>query len=326
MRKGIYMKNIMKALLKGCLLITVFGIITLNAAPSNNAKKTQASNQRAQNPQASKATQKTKANQKQNPQATQAQSNKNNNSSNAKATANPKAKEKPNSAEQAKVQVYYSKPKSGIFLGVGVGASVITRNADITTSGSSQSGDMSLGLGVNWEAKLGWRQYFTAKQGFRIYASYDQTWGFPGQLHTLGLKGLKREYVFIDRILLNADYLLDLLAEGNRRVSVYAGVFAGYAESDQVYKQVGETNQKNQANNLCSNGGKNYNTGYVAGFNAGISITLIRRHTFEIGAKVPMLDITSQEYYETKPVGGTLNLAETSWRVPTFSFGYIFVF
>ena len=233
-------------------------------------------------------------------------------------------------ANREKVQKYYSKPKSSIFLGLGVGASVITRSADLKGISGRESGDISLGLGANWEGKLGWQQYLTKKQGFRIYASYDQTWAFPGQMSSLGLKGLKREYVFIDRAVGNIDYLLDLLAESSRRISVYVGVYAGWAESNQKYKYISNSGYSTQANSLIGN---NYNSSTpIFGLNAGVGVTFARRNRFELGAKIPILDLNSQEYYETYTSSSTnstssaLSLVDTSWRVPTFTFSYIFIF
>ncbi len=229
---------------------------------------------------------------------------------------------------RAKVQAYYAKPRSSIFLGLGVGASVITRSADVEGLSGRQSGDMSLGLGVNWDGKLGWQQYITSKMGFRIYASYDQTWAFPGQMTTLGLKGLKREYVFIDRITGNFDCLLDLLAESSRRISVYVGVYAGWAESNQKYTHLAVSGNEQIAQTLVGN---NYNSATIFGFNAGMGISFARHNRFELGVKIPLLDMESQEYYEVYGSNSTTSgksnqLVDTSWKIPIFTFSYIVVF
>ena len=248
-----------------------------------------------------------------------------------KKPLSPEEIEKRKKAEQeelqkrAMLQAYFSKPKSGLFIGLGVGASVITRSADLTGLSGRQSGDMSLGFGANWEARLGWQQYITNKMGFRIYASYDQTWAFPGQMIGLGLKGLRRDYVFIDKVLLNADYLLDLLAESSRRISVFAGVYGGWAEANQKYYKTGSSGVGNTANSLIGN---NYDDSYVFGINAGIALVIKRHHKVEVYARVPMLDINSQEYFEayTNSTNNALVPVDTMWRVPTFGFGYSFVF
>ena len=249
-----------------------------------------------------------------------------------KKPLSPEEIEKRKKAEQeelqkrAMLQAYFSKPKSGIFIGLGVGASVITRSADLTGLSGRQSGDMSLGFGANWEARLGWQQYITNKMGFRIYASYDQTWAFPGQMIGLGLKGLRRDYVFIDKVLLNADYLLDLLAESSRRISVFAGIYGGWAEANQkYYKTSNSSGSGSTANSLIGN---NYDDSYVFGINAGIALVIKRHHKVEVYARVPMLDINSQEYFEayTNSTSNALVPVDTMWRVPTFGFGYSFVF
>ena len=248
-----------------------------------------------------------------------------------KKPLSPEEIEKRKKAEQeelqkrAMLQAYFSKPKSGLFIGLGVGASVITRSADLTGLSGRQSGDMSLGFGANWGARLGWQQYITNKMGFRIYASYDQTWAFPGQMIGLGLKGLRRDYVFIDKVLLNADYLLDLLAESSRRISVFAGVYGGWAEANQKYYKTGSSGVGSTANSLVGN---NYDDSYVFGINAGIALVIKRHHKVEVYARVPMLDINSQEYFEayTSSTNNTLVPVDTMWRVPTFGFGYSFVF
>ncbi len=248
-----------------------------------------------------------------------------------KKPLSPEEIEKRKKAEQeelqkrAMLQAYFSKPKSGLFIGLGVGASVITRSADLTGLSGRQSGDMSLGFGANWEARLGWQQYITNKMGFRIYASYDQTWAFPGQMIGLGLKGLRRDYVFIDKVLLNADFLLDLLAESSRRISVFAGVYGGWAEANQKYYKTNSSGSDSTANSLVGN---NYDDSYVFGINAGIALVIKRHHKVEVYARVPMLDINSQEYFEayTNSTNNALVPVDTMWRVPTFGFGYSFVF
>ena len=225
----------------------------------------------------------------------------------------------------AKLRAYYSDPKSSIFLGVGVGAGVITRSANLKGISEKKSGDMSLGLGVNWEVRLGWQEYSTNKQGFRIYASYNQTRVFPGQMATLGLEGLKREYVFVDRITGNIDYLLDLLTESTKRINLYVGVYAGWAESNQKYKEISQSTNQNIAASLVGN---NYDSAVIFGFNAGIGVTFARRHRFELGAKIPVLDLKTKEYYEVYTSNSQSSLMEvnTTWMVPTFTFSYALIF
>ena len=240
---------------------------------------------------------------------------------------------KQDTEQMAKFQEdYYSKPKSSIFLGLGIGASVITRSADLEEFIGTKSGNLNLGLGVNWGGKIGYQLYITKRQGFRIYASYDQTWGFPGQLANGSVSyynGIKREYVFIDRITGNIDYLLDLLAESNKRINLYVGVYGGWAESNQKYKET-NTGMSTITSNI-SIGNNNYDSSYIFGFNVGIGATFARRHRFEIGAKIPIIDLKSIEYCEYFMNSSSninisiFNNVDTSWMVPTFTFSYIFI-
>ena len=301
----------------------------LNAAPAPQKKQASQPQKKAtQQSQAKKSQGKKVANQKAQPNRQQAkrpaQSNKKPLS--PAELEKRKQKEQEELQKRAMLQAYFSKPKSGLFIGLGVGASVITRSADLTGLSGRQSGDMSLGFGANWEARLGWQQYITNKMGFRIYASYDQTWAFPGQMIGLGLKGLRRDYVFIDKVLLNADYLLDLLAESSRRISVFAGVYGGWAEANQKYYKT--SNSSGGGSTADSLVGNNYDDSYVFGINAGIALVIKRHHKVEVYARVPMLDINSQEYFEayTNSTSNALVPVDTMWRVPTFGFGYSFVF
>ena len=235
-------------------------------------------------------------------------------------------------ARQERVKNYYMKPRSGVFLGLGVGAGAITREADVSSvQTKNQSGDYSLGLGAYWEGKLGWQQYITRNHGVRAYVSYDQAWGFPGQMTTLGLKALTRDYVFIQRVLVNADYLWDLIAEGRRRVGIYAGVYAGWGQANQRYYLSGDSNSDGYSPTVEENlKGDNYNDAFMFGINAGVSITFAKRNRVEIGAKVPLLDLTSKEYYEN--TGNGYSVAErypqvdVTWKTPVFTIGYHFIF
>ncbi len=318
----------MKKIITLLLIVALALPLGINAAPAKtqaNAKQPQRA-QQGKKPQGKKV-----ANQKAQPNRQQAKRP----AQSHKKPLSPaelekrKQKEQEELQQRAILQAYYSKPKSGIFLGLGVGASVITRSADITGLSGRQSGDMSLGFGANWEARLGWQQYITNKMGFRIYASYDQTWAFPGQMISLGLKGLRRDYVFIDKVLLNADFLLDLLAESSRRISVFAGVYGGWAEANQKYFKTGGSGYESIANSLLGN---NYDDSYVFGINAGIALVIKQHHKVEIYARVPMLDINSTEYFEaydstaSNSAKSTLYPVDTAWRVLTINVGYSFVF
>ena len=234
-------------------------------------------------------------------------------------------------ARQERVKNYYMKPKAGVILGLSAGASVITRSADLTNVDGRQSGDMSLGLGAFWEVKLGWQQYITRTHGLRAYLSYDQAWGFPGQMTTLGLKALTRDYVFIQRVLVNADYLWDLIAEGRRRVGIYAGVYAGWGQANQRYYLSGDSNSDGYSPTVEENlKGDNYNDAFMFGINAGVSITFAKRNRVEIGAKVPLLDLTSKEYYENTGNGNSVAerypQVDVTWKTPVFTIGYHFIF
>ena len=227
---------------------------------------------------------------------------------------------------------YYTKPEFGLILGAGGGAGMITRSVDLGDYVGRQSNDYSLGIGYYWEVRLGWQQYFTRMYGFRAYINYDQTWAFPGQLSTLGLKAMSREYVLMDRILANVDYLWDVIAEGKRRVGVYIGIYGGWAEVNQKYKKTGTSNMSGSGSSASiaveeELEGSNYSNAWVVGINAGVSITLAKRNRFEIGAKVPILDIISKEYYEVSTSStNAYEKLDTSWKTPVFSIGYHFIF
>ncbi len=218
------------------------------------------------------------------------------------------------------------KPRTGVFLGLGVGAGAITRSVDVE-GGSRQSNDISLGVGFNWEAKLGWQQYFTRNHGVRAYMSYDQTWGWPGQYGTHKLKILRADYVLVDRYLLNVDYLLDLINEGNRRAGIYAGIYAGWGESNHKLSKTSSSNEattQDPIKDLLSNNGNNYNNGFLFGINAGVSVTIIGMHRIDLGARIPLYDIKSKEY--VSPSSNQLYKTDATWKVPTFTLTYNFIF
>lgn len=168
--------------------------------------------------------------------------------------------------------------KSGLFVGIDLGASILTRAYRGETSGLTPFGNSITTMKYSYLMpqigfRLGYQYYFTPANGLRLYGSY----AVARTGIDLGANQITDQYFYTTkRLEANLDYLLDLVTTEDSSAGVYLGVFYGAPtitlsrKNAQPYQFSGDLKQR------------------IVGINLGLQMTLADHHRIEVGAKIPL--------------------------------------
>ncbi|WP_304150154.1 outer membrane beta-barrel protein [Helicobacter bilis] len=173
--------------------------------------------------------------------------------------------------------------KSGLFVGIDIGASILTQDY----RGESSGGDHPLRNGITTMKysylmpqigfRLGYQHYFTPTNGLRLYGSYAVArTGMVNVERNSGAQIMEQYFYATKRLEANLDYLLDLVKTENSSAGVYLGVFYG--------APIITLNRKNARPEQFSGNLKQR----IVGINLGLQMTLADHHRIEVGAKIPL--------------------------------------
>lgn len=215
--------------------------------------------------------------------------------------------------------------KTSVFFGAGIGVSLITRNRYIN---NEEKMDDTLGPGFSYDVKLGWQHYLNNYLGYRVYASFDNSYVYPGQERS---NGDRWKYLEVTqwRILGNVDFLFDFIKDSHRSAGLFLGIYSGY----NVYTQKqGFKSTSGLVWNYCASSTNCTETmtrdGFTLGFNIGVSFTMYVNHRIEAGAKIPVVDITHTDWqsYDANSLSSSGNYANFYVKIPSIHIWYNYVF
>ncbi|WP_104718081.1 outer membrane beta-barrel protein [Helicobacter trogontum] len=172
--------------------------------------------------------------------------------------------------------------KSGLFVGIDLGASILTQDYRNEISSQNTITTMKYSyLMPQVGFRLGYQHYFTHTNGLRLYGSYAVA--RTGMVHVEGntrnseANRITDQYFYATkRLEANLDYLLDLVKTENSSAGVYLGVFYGAPtitlnrKNAKPYQFSGDLKQE------------------IVGINLGLQMTLASHHRIEVGAKIPL--------------------------------------
>lgn len=213
--------------------------------------------------------------------------------------------------------------KSGLFVGIDLGASILTQ--DYRGESSSEITTMKYSYLMSQIGfRLGYQHYFTPANGLRLYGSY--AFARTGMVNVeentrnSGANRITDQYFYATkRLEVNLDYLLDLVKTENSSAGVYLGVFYGAPTIT--------LNRKNARPHQFSGDLKQR----IVGINLGLQMTLANHHRIEVGAKIPLnkqkverIDVANG--LPRAPVNNSTTKTLYAYQLASVGLSYAFVF
>lgn len=210
--------------------------------------------------------------------------------------------------------------KSGLFVGIDLGASILTQASRGEASGLTPFDTITTMkysyLMPQVGFRLGYQHYFTPANGLRLYGSY--AFARTGMVHVegntrnSGADRITEQYFYATkRLEANLDYLLDLVKTENSSAGVYLGVFYGAStitlnrKNAQPWQFSGDLKQR------------------IVGINLGMQTTLADHHRIEVGAKIPLNKQKVERIYVAK----TFTIKNLyAYQLASVELSYAFVF
>lgn len=211
--------------------------------------------------------------------------------------------------------------KSGLFVGIDLGASILTQASRGESSGLTPYGNSITTMKYSYLMpqvgfRLGYQHYFTPTNGLRLYGSY--AFARTGMVHVeentrnSGANQIIDQYFYATkRLEANLDYLLDLVKTEDSSAGVYLGVFYGAPtitlnrENARPWQFSGDLKQR------------------IVGINLGLQTTLADHHRIEVGAKIPLNKQKVERIYAAKTFA-IKNLY--AYQLASVGLSYAFVF
>ncbi|WP_238702088.1 outer membrane beta-barrel protein [Helicobacter bilis] len=193
---------------------------------------------------------------------------------------------------------------SGLFLGLDTGYTFGFEKFQLKNSTTITS--ITMLYGANIGVKAGYNFYFTQMFGVRGYLDYTFVFN---PISASSVTVFSSAHV----ITLNADLLVNLIQTDSVAFGAFVGIGLGYGMAS-----VTETNNVGTTEDLMKT------SGFILPVNVGLSLTANNHHRFELGFKIPTLDMGVTETSSGKI---PTNLYETnSVRLFTTSVGYSYIF
>ena len=214
--------------------------------------------------------------------------------------------------------------KSGLFVGIDLGASILTQDYRGEFSSQNTITTMKYSYLMSQVGfRLGYQHYFTPANGLRLYGSY--AFARTGMVHVeestrnSGANQIIDQYFYATkRLEANLDYLLDLVKTENSSAGVYLGVFYGAPTIT--------LNRKNAQPHQFSGDLKQR----IVGINLGLQMTLANHHRIEVGAKIPLnkqkIERISVSNDMRAPVNNSTIKALYAYQLASVGLSYAFVF
>ncbi|MCI7710584.1 MAG: outer membrane protein [Helicobacter sp.] len=208
--------------------------------------------------------------------------------------------------------------KSGLFVGIDLGASLLTQAFRLESSGENPFRNSITTMKYSYLMpqigfRLGYQHYFTPANGVRLYGSYAvaRTGIVDETRNTVTDQILGQQFYATKRLEANLDYLLDLVKTENSSAGVYLGMFYGAS--------IITLNRKNARPDQFSGNLKQR----IVGINLGLQMTLADHHRIEVGAKIPLNKQKVERIYATN----TFTIKTLyAYQLASVGLSYAFVF
>lgn len=208
--------------------------------------------------------------------------------------------------------------KNGLFVGIDLGASILTRAYRGEASGLTPFGNSITTMKYSYLMpqigfRLGYQYYFTPANGLRLYGSYAvaRTGMVNVERNSRANRIMDQYFYATKRLEVNLDYLLDLVKAENSSAGVYLGVFYGAPtitldrKDAQPYQFSGDLKQR------------------IVGINLGLQMTLADHHRIEVGAKIPLNKQKVERIYAAETYALKNSYA---YQLASVGLSYAFVF
>ncbi|MCI7485430.1 MAG: outer membrane protein [Helicobacter sp.] len=214
--------------------------------------------------------------------------------------------------------------KSGLFVGIDLGASILTQDYRGEVSSQNTITTMKYSYLMSQVGfRLGYQHYFNPANGLRLYGSYAfaRTGMVNVEENTRNSEAnrITDQYFYATkRLEANLDYLLDLVKTENSSAGVYLGVFYGAPTIT--------LNRKNAKPHQFSGDLKQR----IVGINLGLQMTLANHHRIEVGAKIPLnkqkIERISVSNAMRVPVSNSTIKTLYAYQLASVGLSYAFVF